>query len=227
VIFRNDLIPVIERVLARGYGCVSSLSVARLRPAAPRAPSSSLNHAASAPTCAGPSRWPSVPSRSRGARLRSQGACAQPRCGERLRSRGVRFVDSENEVPLGAVCVLSAHGVSPAVRTRAAERGLRIVDATCPLVAKVYQQARRHAGAERRQGCSRPSGPGPCRWISQLQQLTADGGGRPAGGNRGQVSVASQAAGGVAALRVESSASRPTAPHVSGKITGTSTPARR
>ncbi|WP_037865692.1 4-hydroxy-3-methylbut-2-enyl diphosphate reductase [Streptomyces sp. NRRL S-1868] len=60
-------------------------------------------------------------------------------------SRGVRFVDSEQEVPQGAVCVLSAHGVSPQVRRNADARGLDVFDATCPLVAKVHQEARRFA----------------------------------------------------------------------------------
>src|SRR5829696_8019630 len=56
-----------------------------------------------------------------------------------LERRGVVFVDSEAAVPEGAVCVFSAHGVSPAVRE------LRVIDATCPLVAKVHQQTRRYA----------------------------------------------------------------------------------
>jgi len=59
--------------------------------------------------------------------------------------RGVVFVDSEAEVPEGAVCVFSAHGVSPAVRDHAADRQLRVLDATCPLVAKVHQEIRRYA----------------------------------------------------------------------------------
>ncbi|MFE9295914.1 4-hydroxy-3-methylbut-2-enyl diphosphate reductase [Streptomyces niveus] len=59
--------------------------------------------------------------------------------------RGVRFVDSEKEVPEGAVCVFSAHGVSPQVRQNADARGLDVLDATCPLVAKVHQEARRFA----------------------------------------------------------------------------------
>jgi 4-hydroxy-3-methylbut-2-enyl diphosphate reductase len=59
--------------------------------------------------------------------------------------RGVVFVDSEAEVPEGAVCVFSAHGVSPAVREQAAYRQLRVIDATCPLVAKVHQETRRYA----------------------------------------------------------------------------------
>ncbi|WFE62957.1 4-hydroxy-3-methylbut-2-enyl diphosphate reductase [Micromonospora sp. WMMD714] len=63
--------------------------------------------------------------------------------------RGVVFVDSEDEVPTGAVCVFSAHGVSPTVRERAADRHLDVIDATCPLVAKVHQQTRRYARDER------------------------------------------------------------------------------
>ncbi|WP_327288712.1 4-hydroxy-3-methylbut-2-enyl diphosphate reductase [Streptomyces sp. NBC_01198] len=62
-----------------------------------------------------------------------------------LEERGARFVESETEVPNGAVCVFSAHGVSPQVRANAAERGLTVIDATCPLVAKVHQEARRYA----------------------------------------------------------------------------------
>jgi (E)-4-hydroxy-3-methyl-but-2-enyl pyrophosphate reductase len=60
-----------------------------------------------------------------------------------LERKGARFVDSISEVPRGAVCVFSAHGVSPAVRAAADEAGLHVVDATCPLVAKVHQQAKR------------------------------------------------------------------------------------
>ncbi|MFG3041577.1 4-hydroxy-3-methylbut-2-enyl diphosphate reductase [Streptomyces sp. NPDC048330] len=62
-----------------------------------------------------------------------------------LEKRGARFVDSEEEVPEGAVCVFSAHGVSPAVRSGAAERSLEVIDATCPLVSKVHQAAVRYA----------------------------------------------------------------------------------
>ncbi|MFF2046089.1 4-hydroxy-3-methylbut-2-enyl diphosphate reductase [Kitasatospora sp. NPDC058170] len=60
-----------------------------------------------------------------------------------LEKRGAVFVDSEDEVPEGAICVFSAHGVSPAVRTGAARRSLEVIDATCPLVAKVHQEALR------------------------------------------------------------------------------------
>ncbi|WP_326798512.1 4-hydroxy-3-methylbut-2-enyl diphosphate reductase [Streptomyces sp. NBC_01808] len=67
----------------------------------------------------------------------------------RLEERGVRFVDSETEVPDGAVCIFSAHGVSPEVRSNAAQRSLQVIDATCPLVSKVHQEARRFARDER------------------------------------------------------------------------------
>lgn len=60
-----------------------------------------------------------------------------------LEQRGARFVDSEEDVPEGAITVFSAHGVSPAVRSNAADRQLRVIDATCPLVSKVHQEVRR------------------------------------------------------------------------------------
>src|SRR5581483_3248015 len=66
-----------------------------------------------------------------------------------LEERGARFVDSETEVPEGAVCIFSAHGVSPQVRRNAAARQLAVIDATCPLVAKVHQEARRFARDKR------------------------------------------------------------------------------
>ncbi len=62
-----------------------------------------------------------------------------------LERRGAIFVDELHEVPDGATVVFSAHGVSPAVRSEAAERGLDAIDATCPLVAKVHVEARRFA----------------------------------------------------------------------------------
>jgi len=64
-----------------------------------------------------------------------------------LERRGAIFVDSLAEVPAGATLVFSAHGIAPAVRTEAATRGLRTIDATCPLVSKVHAQARRLADA--------------------------------------------------------------------------------
>jgi 4-hydroxy-3-methylbut-2-enyl diphosphate reductase len=63
-----------------------------------------------------------------------------------LESRGAVFVDSEDDVPEGALVVLSAHGVAPQVYERCAERGLKVVDAVCPLVSKVHAEARRYAG---------------------------------------------------------------------------------
>jgi 4-hydroxy-3-methylbut-2-en-1-yl diphosphate reductase len=62
-----------------------------------------------------------------------------------LRARGVVFVDDLSEVPSGAVTVFSAHGVSLAVVREAQARGLNVIDATCPLVSKVHQQAQRHS----------------------------------------------------------------------------------
>jgi 4-hydroxy-3-methylbut-2-enyl diphosphate reductase len=60
-----------------------------------------------------------------------------------LERRGAVFVDSVNDVPPGSVLVFSAHGVSPLVRTEAEARRLQVIDATCPLVAKVHAEARR------------------------------------------------------------------------------------
>ena len=62
-----------------------------------------------------------------------------------LEERGAIFVDETDEVPEGAVVVFSAHGVAPGVYETARERGLRVVDATCPLVTKVHNEARRFA----------------------------------------------------------------------------------
>jgi 4-hydroxy-3-methylbut-2-enyl diphosphate reductase len=64
---------------------------------------------------------------------------------DRLAARGAIFVDETDEVPEGALVVFSAHGVSPAVHEQAAERGLRTIDATCPLVTKVHQEVKRFA----------------------------------------------------------------------------------
>jgi 4-hydroxy-3-methylbut-2-enyl diphosphate reductase len=62
-----------------------------------------------------------------------------------LRAKGVVFVDNPADAPPGALLVFSAHGVSPAVREEAAARGLRAIDATCPLVTKVHVEAQRFA----------------------------------------------------------------------------------
>jgi 4-hydroxy-3-methylbut-2-en-1-yl diphosphate reductase len=64
-----------------------------------------------------------------------------------LAARGAIFVDSVAEVPTGETVVFSAHGVAPAVRTAASARGLRTIDATCPLVHKVHAEVRRYAAA--------------------------------------------------------------------------------
>src|SRR5690606_2820314 len=62
-----------------------------------------------------------------------------------LERRGAVFVDRLEEVPEGALVVFSAHGVSPEVHAEAARRGLRTIDATCPLVTKVHNEAKRFA----------------------------------------------------------------------------------
>ena len=64
---------------------------------------------------------------------------------ETLEAKGVVFVEELSEVPDGAIVVFSAHGVSPAVHAEAKERNLKTVDATCPLVTKVHQEAKRFA----------------------------------------------------------------------------------
>jgi len=62
-----------------------------------------------------------------------------------LESRGAIFVEELDEVPAGETVVFSAHGVSPAVHSEAADRGLKTIDATCPLVTKVHHEAKRFA----------------------------------------------------------------------------------
>ena len=62
-----------------------------------------------------------------------------------LRAKGARFVEEVEEIPEGAVTVFSAHGVARKVVDDAGVRGLRAIDATCPLVAKVHNEARRYA----------------------------------------------------------------------------------
>jgi 4-hydroxy-3-methylbut-2-en-1-yl diphosphate reductase len=65
-----------------------------------------------------------------------------------LESRGAIFVEELDEVPEGATVVFSAHGVSPTVHAEAAARGLKTIDATCPLVTKVHHEAKRFAGED-------------------------------------------------------------------------------
>jgi 4-hydroxy-3-methylbut-2-enyl diphosphate reductase len=62
-----------------------------------------------------------------------------------LEAQGAIFVEENAEVPEGAIVVFSAHGVAPEVYDQARERGLKAIDATCPLVTKVHQEARRFA----------------------------------------------------------------------------------
>jgi 4-hydroxy-3-methylbut-2-enyl diphosphate reductase len=64
---------------------------------------------------------------------------------ETLSARGAIFVEENEEVPEGATVVFSAHGVAPEVYDQAKQRNLRAIDATCPLVTKVHQEARRYA----------------------------------------------------------------------------------
>jgi 4-hydroxy-3-methylbut-2-enyl diphosphate reductase len=66
-----------------------------------------------------------------------------------LEAKGAVFVESETDVPEGAVVVLSAHGVAPEVYANARDRRLTVLDATCPLVTKVHLEARRFAGRDR------------------------------------------------------------------------------
>jgi 4-hydroxy-3-methylbut-2-enyl diphosphate reductase len=63
-----------------------------------------------------------------------------------LRDKGATFIEDPNDVPSGAMLIYSAHGVSPAVRSRAEARQLKTVDATCPLVTKVHNEVRRMVG---------------------------------------------------------------------------------
>src|SRR6266571_26572 len=68
---------------------------------------------------------------------------------DQLRQRGAIFVETLEEVPIGAVLVFSAHGVPPTVRDVAKTRSLRVIDATCPLVTKVHLEALRFAREKR------------------------------------------------------------------------------
>src|SRR5256714_830752 len=63
-----------------------------------------------------------------------------------LRARGAVFVEDTGEIPAGATAVFSAHGVSPLVRDEAVARGLKTLDATCPLVSRVHAAVLRYAG---------------------------------------------------------------------------------
>jgi 4-hydroxy-3-methylbut-2-en-1-yl diphosphate reductase len=65
---------------------------------------------------------------------------------EALKSKGAQFVDEVDQIPRGAVAVFSAHGVAESVELVARERGLRVIDAACPLVTKVHKEGQRYAG---------------------------------------------------------------------------------
>jgi 4-hydroxy-3-methylbut-2-en-1-yl diphosphate reductase len=66
-----------------------------------------------------------------------------------LKAKGAVFVEELDEVPAGATVIFSAHGVSKAIREEAEKRGLRVFDATCPLVTKVHLEVERHCKAGR------------------------------------------------------------------------------
>ena len=68
---------------------------------------------------------------------------------EDLRSKGAVFVDELDEIPPGSMTVFSAHGVAQRVEQVARERGLPVIDATCPLVSKVHNEGRRYAAQAR------------------------------------------------------------------------------
>jgi 4-hydroxy-3-methylbut-2-en-1-yl diphosphate reductase len=65
-----------------------------------------------------------------------------------LEKRGAVFVEETEEVPEGGIIVFSAHGIAPEVRAAAQQRGLMTIDATCPLVTKVHNEARRFAAGD-------------------------------------------------------------------------------
>ncbi|MGH8791554.1 MAG: 4-hydroxy-3-methylbut-2-enyl diphosphate reductase [Stackebrandtia sp.] len=67
---------------------------------------------------------------------------------ETLESQGAIFVEENAEVPAGSIVIFSAHGVAPEVHEQAQQRGLKAIDATCPLVTKVHAEARRFAGQD-------------------------------------------------------------------------------
>jgi len=68
---------------------------------------------------------------------------------ESLRAKGAHFVDELDEVPPGGITIFSAHGVAQTVEQAAEERGLPVIDATCPLVSKVHLEGRRYAAQGR------------------------------------------------------------------------------
>ncbi len=86
-------------------------------------------------------------------------SCTTSTCVSSLEEKGAIFVDETDEVPEGALVIFSAHGVSPAVVQSAEDRGLRTIDATCPLVTKVHKEAVRFAEGRLRHPADRPRRP--------------------------------------------------------------------
>src|SRR5271154_2457580 len=68
-----------------------------------------------------------------------------PHVVKRLAKKGVKFVEETDEVPAGAVTIFSAHGVAEDIENGAKQRGLQVIDATCPLVSKVHTEGQRYA----------------------------------------------------------------------------------
>ena len=108
-----------------------------------------------------------------------------------LRRQGARFVEDVDEIPSGAVTVFSAHGVSRKVEDDAGVRDLRVIDATCPLVSRVHNEARRyaekgyeivligHAGHPEVEG-TMGQVPGPVHLVSNLDDVASLTPGNPA-----------------------------------------------
>ena len=102
-----------------------------------------------------------------------------------LRAKGAVFVEGLDEVPDGAIVVFSAHGVSKAIRREAAARGLRIFDATCPLVTKVHLEVARyleagcecvlvgHAGHPEVEGTLGQTGSGGMHLVESIEDVAA------------------------------------------------------
>jgi len=110
---------------------------------------------------------------------------------ERLRAKGVVFVEELSEVPPGSVTIFSAHGVSRAVEDEAARRGLSVIDATCPLVLRVHKDGVRyeaqgrevvligHAGHPEVEGTMGRLA-GPVHRVSNAEEVLAIGASNPA-----------------------------------------------
>ena len=102
-----------------------------------------------------------------------------------LAKAGAVFVDETDEVPEGAIVVFSAHGVAPTVHDQAAERKLQVIDATCPLVTKVHNEAKRFARDDYDILLDRPRGPRRGRRHRGRGARPRAAGRRPGRGRRG------------------------------------------